>query len=176
MKNTVHNFKKMRSYSSIILVLTLMLFSCNSKEKSETPKVKLENVDREIISITENQFKSGGMELGKISMQTFNTIVKANGMFAVPPENQADVSAYFAGYVKDIKLLPGEAVKKGEVLFTIENPEYVQVQQNFLEAKGRLSYLKSDYERQKELMADNVTSQKNFLKAESEYNVTLAEY
>ena len=78
--------------------------------------------------------------------------------------------------MKDIKSLPGEAVKKGEVLFTIENPEYVQVQQNFLEAKGRLSYLKSDYERQKELMADNVTSQKNFLKSESEYNVTLAQY
>ena len=178
MKNTVHNFKKMRGLSSIVLVLTLTLLSCNSKEKSETPNSNLtiENADREIISITENQFKSGGMELGKISMQQFNTIVKANGVFAVPPQNQADVSAYFAGYVKDINLLPGDAVKKGQVLFTIENPEYIQVQQNFLEAKGRLSYLKSDYERQKELMADNVTSQKNFLKAESEYTVTLAQY
>jgi cobalt-zinc-cadmium efflux system membrane fusion protein len=116
------------------------------------------------------------MEVGKMTMQPFNSIVKANGMFAVPPENQADVSAYFAGYVKNISLLPGDAVKKGQMLFTIENPEYVQAQQDFLEAKGRLSYLKSDYERQKELMADNVTSKKNFLKAESEYTVTLAQY
>ena len=50
------------------------------------------------------------------------------------------------------------------------------MQQDFLEAKGRLTYLKSDYERQKELMVDNVTSKKNFLKAESEYTVTLAQY
>ena len=50
------------------------------------------------------------------------------------------------------------------------------MQQNFLEAKGRLNYLKSDYDRQKELIADNVTSKKNFLKAESEYTVTLAQY
>ena len=178
MKNTVNNFQKMKSLTGIILLLMLMLFSCNSKEKSEIPNSNLttEPIDRDIISITENQFKSGGMELGKISMQQFNTVVKANGMFAVPPQNQADVSAYFAGYVKDINLLPGQAVIKGQVLFTIENPEYVQVQQNFLEAKGRLSYLKSDYERQKELMADNVTSQKNFLKAESEYTVTLAQF
>src|SRR5690606_39046850 len=112
----------------------------------------------------------------KISMQKFNTVVKANGMFAVPPQNQADVSAYFAGYVKDINLLPGNAVKPGQVLFTIENPEYVQVQQDFLEAQGRLSYLKSDYERQKELMTDNVTSKKVFLKAESDYTVTLAQF
>lgn len=178
MKNTVNNFTKVISITSILLLLTLTLISCNSKEKSETvtTDASIENVDGDAINITENQFKSGGMELGKIAMQQFNTVVNANGMFAVPPQNQADVSAYFAGYVKDIKLLPGHAVKKGQVLFTIENPEYVQAQQNFLEAKGRLSYLKSDYERQKELVADNVTSQKNFLKAESEYTVTLAQY
>tara|TARA_R110001583_G_scaffold43034_1_gene136802 strand:- start:5883 stop:6983 length:1101 start_codon:yes stop_codon:yes gene_type:complete len=156
----------------------MTLVSCNSKEKTEVANTvastDIENPD--VVSITENQFKSGDMELGKITIQPFNTIVKANGMFAVPPENQADVSAYFAGYVKNISLLPGDAVKKGQALFTIENPEYVQVQQNFLEAKGRLNYLKSDYERQKELMADNVTSKKNFLKAESEYAVTLAQY
>lgn len=176
MKNTVNDFTNIISLTSILLVLTLA--SCNSKGKTEAANTEatIENTDREVVTITENQFRSGDMELGKISMQEFNTVVKANGMFAVPPRNQADVSAYFAGYVKDINLLPGHAVKKGEVLFTIENPEYVQVQQDFLEAQGRLSYLKSDYERQKELLADNVTSQKNFLKAESEYTVTLAQY
>lgn len=176
MKNTVNDFTNIISLTSILLVLTLA--SCNSKGKTEAANTEatIENTDREVVTITENQFRSGDMELGKISMQEFNTVVKANGMFAVPPQNQADVSAYFAGYVKDINLLPGHAVKKGEVLFTIENPEYVQVQQDFLEAQGRLSYLKSDYERQKELMTDNVTSKKVFLKAESEYTVTLAQY
>lgn len=178
MKNKVNNINNLKVLTSIVLLLTLTLASCNSKEKSETANIEatIENVDQDVIAITKNQFKSGAMELGKISMQEFNILVKANGMFAVPPHNQADVSAYFAGYVKDIKLLPGHAVKKGQVLFTIENPEYVQVQQDFLEAQGRLSYLKSDYERQKELMTDNVTSKKVFLKAESEYTVTLAQY
>ena len=178
MKNTVNNFTNLKILTSILLLLMLTLASCNSKGKTEAANTEttIENTDQEVITITENQFRSGKMELGKISMQKFNTVVKANGMFAVPPQNQADVSAYFAGYVKEINLLPGHAVKQGQVLFTIENPEYVQVQQNFLEAKGRLSYLKSDYERQKELLADNVTSQKNFLKAESEYTVTLAQY
>ncbi len=178
MKKIVNNFTDFKSSISILLLLMLTLASCNSKEKSETGNADaaIENADQDAITITENQFKSGGMELGKISIQKFNTVVKANGMFAVPPQNQADVSAYFAGYVKDIKLLPGHAVKKGQVLFTIENPAYVQAQQDFLEAQGRLSYLKSDYERQKILMVDNVTSKKNFLKAESEYTVTLAQY
>jgi cobalt-zinc-cadmium efflux system membrane fusion protein len=159
-------------------VAILALASCNSKEKSDVTNTDTTETteDTDVITITENQFTAGNMEVGKITNQSFNTIVKANGMFAVPPENQADVSAYFAGYVKNISLLPGDPVKKGQTLFTIENPDYVQVQQDFLEAKGRLNYLKSDYERQKELVADNVTSKKNFLKAESEYTVTLAQF
>ncbi len=153
------------------------LISCTSKDaQAITEKEAAGNVPGDIVTLTESQFSEGHMELGKISPNEFTTVVKANGMFDVPPENKALVSAYFAGYVKDITLLPGEAVKKGQVLFTLENPEYVQVQQAFLEASGRLNYLKSDYERQKTLLDDNVTSQKNFLKAEAEYKVTLAQY
>jgi len=178
MKNTLNILSHSIYFKSLLLAIVLAFASCNSKEKSEAANTDtaetIEDVD--VITITESQFNSGEMKVGKISMQEFNTNVRANGMFAVPPQNQADVSTYFAGYVKDIKLLPGDIVKKGQVLFTIENPEYVQAQQDFLEAKGRLNYLKSDYERQKELLADNVTSKKNFLKAESEYTVTLAQY
>ncbi len=165
-------------FKGFLLIAILALASCNTKEKTEAANTAETETteDTDIITITENQFSAGNMEVGKMTTQPFNTIVKASGMFAVPPENQADVSAYFAGYVKNISLLPGDAVKKGQTLFTIENPEYVQAQQDFLEAKGRLNYLKSDYERQKELIADNVTSKKNFLKAESEYTVTLAQY
>lgn len=178
MKNIFYNLANSIYLKSLLLLAIIALASCNSKGNSEASNtdasVEIENTD--VIKITENQFTSGNMELGKITTQKFNTVVKANGMFAVPPENQADVSAYFAGYVKNITLLPGDAVKKGQVLFTIENPEYVQVQQDFLEAKGQLRYLKSDYDRQKELLEGNVTSKKNFLKAESEYTVTLSRY
>ncbi|WP_235841577.1 efflux RND transporter periplasmic adaptor subunit [Confluentibacter sediminis] len=168
---------KLKHYLKFIaFIFIIMLASCNSKEKSETTNAEAIVETPDVITITENQFTSGNMELGKITLQEFNTVVKANGMFAVPPENQADVSAYFAGYVKDIFLLPGDVLKKGQVLFTIENPEYLQMQQDFLESKGRLNYLKSDYERQKELLVDNITSKKNFLKAESEYTVTLSQF
>lgn len=157
----------------LFFVFIISLAACSSEDKKNTT---VESAAKNEITITENQFASGKMEIGKITKQTFNTVVNANGMFAVPPENQVNVSAYFAGYVKNINLLPGDIVKKGQTLFTIENPDYIQVQQDFLEAKGQLNYLKSDYERQKELSVENITSQKNYLKAESDYNVTLAKY
>ena len=60
-------------------------------------------------------------------------------------------------------------------LFDLGNilKEYsIEARKDYLEAKGQLTYLKSDYERQKNLAQDNVTSQKNYLKAESDYIVT----
>ena len=160
-----------------LVLLFVILASCDSKNTSEAAETKAsENMVSDTITITESQFMASNMALGKLTLQDFSTSIKANGMFDVPPENKASVSAYFAGYVKNISLLPGDAVKKGQVLFTIENPEYVQVQQDFLEAKGRLHYLKSDYDRQKLLLDDQVTSQKSFLKAESEYTVTLVQF
>jgi cobalt-zinc-cadmium efflux system membrane fusion protein len=122
--------------------------------------------------LTLAQFKSSEMKLGKLELREFNNVVQTNGMIDVPPANRASISPYFGGYVKEIDLLTGQRVKKGQVLFTIENPEFVQMQQDFLEAKGELVYLSADYERQKSLSKDNVTSQKNFLKAQSDYTVT----
>ncbi|MFH4964036.1 efflux RND transporter periplasmic adaptor subunit [Gaetbulibacter sp. M235] len=161
----------------LFIIAIASLISCNSKTKEDVITIEAtETTEKDNITITDAQFVSSNLELGKITKQEFITSVKANGMFDVPPENKATVSAYFAGYVKNISLLPGDRVKKGQVLFTLENPEYVQIQQDFLEAKSKLNYLKADYERQKTLYKDNVTSQKNYLKAESDYKVTLAQF
>lgn len=157
-------------------IVLLTLISCNSGQNSNEPSQLEDKSNSEEVIITASQFSSSQMELGRFSKQMFHQSVKTNGMFDVPPENKASVSAYFGGYIKELNLLPGQEVKKGQVLFTLENPEYVQLQEDFLVAKAQLGYLKSDFERKKELVKDNVTSRKNFLKAESEYRVTSASY
>ncbi|ELR71132.1 Putative Co/Zn/Cd efflux system membrane fusion protein [Fulvivirga imtechensis AK7] len=154
----------------LLAIGVISLWSCNDKAPGVTP----EEGDTNIISVTTSQFTSSNMALDTLTVHNFHRSVIANGMIDVPPENKASVSAYFSGYIKEIKLLPGQLVKKGQVLFTLENPEYVQIQREYLESKGQLKYLKADYERQKALASDKVTSQKSFLKAEADYEVILA--
>lgn len=176
MKQIEHKERIPMKVYGLFTFVMLILISCNSGKDSNQPIQLEDKVNSGVVSITPSQFSSSKMELGKISKQEFHQTVKTNGMFDVPPENKASVSAYFGGYVKELSLLPGQEVKKGQLLFTLENPQYVQLQEDFLVAKAQLGYLKSDFERQKELVKDNVTSRKNFLKAESEYRVTSASY
>lgn len=163
---------------SYLIVISLLLFAaCSSKNDTATSDNVTNNKSAgEVYELSTTQFNSSDMKLGKLEMKEFSDVVKANGVFVVPPQNNASISSYFGGSVKDIELIPGQRVKKGQVLFTLENPEYVQLQQDFLESQGQLTYLKSDYERQKNLAQDNVTSQKNYLKSESDYTVTRVKY
>lgn len=157
------------------LACGLFLVACNSGSGEEESDAVAPSDPLEI-EISKTQFETAGMQLGQLEQHEFTQTVKANGMFDVPPENKASVSVYFGGYVKRLALLPGQKVNRGQVLFVLENPEYLEVQKNFLEEKGRLKYLKSDYERQKDLASDNVASEKQFLKAESEYKMSSAKY
>lgn len=158
-----------------VIAAIIGLSSCSSSSDPETTTdVGQESSGVETYEVTKTQFESSNMTLGTMEMVPFHELVKAKGMIDVPPENRAAVSSYFGGTVKEINLLPGQSVKKGQVLFVLENPDYIQIQQDFLEAKGQLVYLQSDFERQKNLVQDSISSQKKFLKAESDYSVTSA--
>ena len=161
------------TYFSLIAFLLISVVSCTSKSDSrDVIELPSSNVDENKITLTASQFDAGGMKLGEIEQQPFQEVVKANGMIDVPPQYKADVTSHYGGTIKNLKLIKGEYVKKGQLLFTLENPDFVQMQQDYLESKAQLTFLKSDYERQKNLLQDNVTSQKSFLKSESDYNVT----
>ena len=160
----------------LLFLLVLLVSACSSKDATKENIILDENNGTAGLVITATQFSFNGMQLDSLKKKEFSQVVKTTGMIDVPPENKASVSAYFGGYVTQISLLPGQEIKKGQLLFTLENPDYLKMQEDYLVAKGQLAYLKSDYLRQKSLASENVTSQKNFMKAESEFKVTSAKY
>lgn len=158
-----------------IVLFSLVLVACGNSENNTESTLETEVVSEDII-VTKKQFEGEQMAFGTISEQNFSETVKANGMIDVPPHNKSSVATFIGGYVIKTPLLIGDRVKKGQLLVTLENPEYVEIQQNYLEVAEQLNYLKSEYDRQKTLYNENITSQKNFLKAESTYKSNLALY
>ena len=158
-----------------ILIISVLFLACGNKEKA-TENSKEIVVNNNLIEISQQQFKSEGMQLGTLSEQTFNTVIKANGNIDVPPENKASVSTFIGGYVTKIPLLVGDKVKKGQLVASLKNTEFIEIQQQYLEISAQLNFLKNEFNRQKTLFKENITSQKNYLQAESTYKVGLARY
>jgi len=166
--------KNYLKYNIYFIAIIALLASCN-KSKQAVNIDETQNLP-ETITITEAQFLDAKMELGAVTEQTFNEGIKTNGFIDVPPENRASVSTIMGGYIKSAPLLIGDEVKKGQLLLTIENPDFIEIQQNYLESFQQLNFLKTEYDRQKTLFDEKITSQKNYLKAESDYKTTIAKY
>ncbi len=160
---------------AIVLILAAVFLSCSRKEAGSAEAIDISaNPHTDEISVSRAQFEASRMVLGTIELQSFDRLIKTNGYIDVPPERKASISVKLGGFVKSLSILPGDKVKQGAVLFTLENPDFIQLQQDYLEVHAQLTYLKSDYERQKMLASENIASQKNFLKAESDYKVAHA--
>jgi len=159
-----------------IALLTIILSSCkNSKEETQITEQGV-NLEENVITISKEQFERNGMKLESLSNQKFPDIITASGIIDVPPQGREIISTFVGGYIKESELLIGDTVKKGQALVTIENPDFVEMQQEYLEAAEQLSYLKNEYERQKILFKEQITSQKKYLKAQSLYKTNLAVY
>jgi cobalt-zinc-cadmium efflux system membrane fusion protein len=145
----------------------------NSEKASDSPV--LQDTD-ERIRISKIQFDQNKMALGSIEQQAFPLTISVNGMIDVPPENRAVVNTTMGGYIKTTPFLEGDVVKKGQPLVTLENPEFVTMQQEYMEVKEQLNYLEAEFDRQKTMLEENITSQKNYLQAESSYKTAMAKY
>lgn len=158
-----------------ILLFSMVLVACGNSEKKETTTPETETNKNEI-RLTKAQFEGEKMALGALAEYNFNETVKVNGMIDVPPRNKSSVTTFIGGYITKTPLLIGDTVKKGQLLVTLENTEFVEIQQNYLEVAEQLNYLKSEFNRQKTLFDEKITSEKNYLKAESAYKSNLAHY
>jgi cobalt-zinc-cadmium efflux system membrane fusion protein len=161
----------------ILLLFSYMFIaaSCNSGSKNEgEEKEHHEEASSTEVGITEEQYKAINLQLGPVEKRNLHNTIKANGVLNLPPQNKANVSSMLGGKVQQIYVIEGDRVKKGQKLALIENPEYLQLQQDYLEAKSNFAYAEKDYLRQKELYKEKVVAQKKFQQAEADYNAQKA--
>lgn len=159
-------------------LLMLMLPSCHKGKNASEAGVPADSagISNNVVTISRDQFVQAGMQLGGLSNFNAAEIIISNGYIDVPTQNRSKISTFLGGYVTMADLLPGDRVHKGQVLARLENIEYLKLQQNFLEAREKLVYLKSIYEAQSTLTQENVSSRRNYQLAQSDYLTMQANY
>lgn len=174
----------------VLLIIAIFVLQSCGDEKPRTEKKKFsfqKNTEQQplekpkesnpnVFIIGSKQFDELNMQLGYAGMKTVDNTVTAAGYVEVPRDGKAEVSSYLGGYLKSTSLLPGDYVKKGQRLISLENLEFIQLQQDYLKSSDQLAYLKTVYDRKKTLAEEKITSQDSKQQAESEYNIALSNY
>lgn len=150
----------------IIAFAIAALTACNSKKAEE----KTEEAPSETtVELTDAQLKNSEITTGKIEQRNISSLLKVNGKIEVPPQNMVSVSVPMGGYLKSTKLLAGMHISKGEVIATMEDQQYIELQENYLTAKAHFTSIEAEYNRQKELNQSKASSDKIFQAAQTEY-------
>ena len=152
----------------ILSIFIVALSSCGNDKKS--PEVKeVEMLPDSIVELRNDQLKLANIETGAIEMRSLSGTLKVNGIVAVAPQNLATVSAPLGGFVRSASLMPGNFVNKGQTLAILENQEFIDIQQNYLDSKNKLEFAEAELNRHTELYKDDVYSQKNLQQVTTEY-------
>ncbi len=154
---------------TILLILQGLLFSCNGGKKANQQVKETEVLPADIVELRADQIKLANIETGTIELRSLSGNLKVNGSVGVPPQNLATVCMPFGGFVRSANLMPGNAVTKGQTLAIIENQEFVDIQQNYLEARSKFEFAEVEYKRHTELYKEDVYSQKNLQQVTADY-------
>lgn len=154
-----------------ILCVLAILTACNSS--SDTKEEVLTSVTADSATvISPDSVYSQPYDSTSIDGTTAATAVNKvsfNGTLIIPPQNFASVTMLMGGIIRSTNLLPGSYVKKGTLLATLDNLDFISLQQTFLESQAQTEYLKSEYNRQLVLSKEEVASVKKLEQSKADY-------
>ncbi len=144
----------------------LLLSACGSEQVSTKEKTS----EEQIVTLTKAQFSNAKIETKKIESHRLSSVLKVKGKIEVPPQNMHAVSAPMGGFLRSTHLLPGMFIKKGEVIASLEDQLFIQIQQEYLSIQAKLTFAKAELNRQMLLNKEQASSDKALQLAQLEYS------
>lgn len=160
----------------VIFISATLLNSCGNKSTSTEHGEEHHDEHENALTatLTAEQMKTIGIEIGTMEKKQLTASLKANGLLKVPNQNKASATATHGGVVKTILVQPGNTVSKGQTIATISNAAFISMQEEFLSTSAKTDLAQADFERQKTLKEGNAASQKTFQQAEAELKMLKA--
>lgn len=156
---------------ALIIISQSSCKSDGSKEESVAAKEEAhahEHKNENTATFTDAQIKSIGIVIGNIEEKQLTASIRANGALRVPNQNKAAVNSLYSGVIRTLLVQPGNVVKRGQVIATISNPDFIRMQEEYLSISPKIVLAEQEFNRQKELNEGNAGALKNLQAAESE--------
>jgi cobalt-zinc-cadmium efflux system membrane fusion protein len=162
--------------AALVLILGCNNEGSNEKVTTEKPKEESHHDEEPQAVLTHEQIKLMGIESGKLQLQNLSGYIRVNGEVVINPDQESKVGSIIPGRIRKIYVKEGSFVKAGQTLAVIENPQLIDVQVEYINAKNEYEFSKREYERQLTLSGDNIGSKKTLSELESRYKKSLADY
>lgn len=163
-----------------ILLLTTLLTACTTTSQQESATSSV-NQSENTLPITETKQETVANSLHELAEQPSTPTLpvpplELNGTLVLPPSNQLTITLPMGGIVTSFNHLPGKFIRKGALIATIQNLEFVELQQSYLEAAAQTVFLEKEYERQQAMANEEATTQKRVQESRAAYLTSKSKY
>ena len=121
----------------VLPIAVLLLASCDSSNKQTENATEAPSSDTAVVATA---LPDTVQVDGVTSATAIANPASFNGVLVIPPQNFATVTLSMGGIVKELSLLPGTYVRKGTLLGVLENPDFIDLQQAYLDSRAQLEY------------------------------------
>ncbi|MGL5704571.1 MAG: efflux RND transporter periplasmic adaptor subunit [Tannerellaceae bacterium] len=158
---------------TIIYVCTLcLMYACNT-EKQQTEAISqpaaASTEAASSVAFNDEQKSLAQIETTTMQKEMISHSIDCNGTIQAPPQQKATITPIVGGVVKSVSILPGQFVNKGATIVTLDNPEFIQLQQEYLENNAAYKYMQKEITRQETLKNEQATSGKKLEQTIAEY-------
>ena len=164
-------FKYIKFY---IVILAALVVACHSENKKDKILDNLSDSNSHMMSnevtLTRDQARLIELQFGKIEKRKLSSDVKANGALRVPNGHKGIVTALFGGVIQTLNVEYGAYVRKGQLIATISNPQFIQSQEEYLLIKNKTNLAELELKRQQELDEGNAGIKRDLQLATTELN------
>ncbi|WPP49550.1 efflux RND transporter periplasmic adaptor subunit [Catalinimonas niigatensis] len=156
----------------LIIPIAFFIFSC-APSVQENEGATEANTPTQITSnsiiLSDDQVALAEIQLGTLQKQIVSEFVECTGALTLPPQNIVTVNAPMGGFVEKVNYLPGNYVKRGALLAVLSHPDYIQLQQSYMDTKSKLTFAKQELERQQKLSTGEASARKRLEEATSAF-------
>lgn len=114
------------------------------------------------LNLSPKQMTEYGVKLAQVGVGEVGQQFAYPAKLVTNTDQQAHVSATFAGRVESVNAVLGQQVKKGQVLATLFIPDLVDQQANLSIAQEALTLAQQDYQREKQLWEQGVSARQDY--------------
>jgi cobalt-zinc-cadmium efflux system membrane fusion protein len=147
----------------VLFALTVTAAACSS-----APESAAESIPAEFMNWNDSLMAAQGVAQDSSRLETFSTVIECNGRVEIPPQSKASINAPLGGFVRSIAPYEGDLVRKGQLLLTLEHPDYVRIQESYLEAQSQYEMAKSALDRSTSLQAQDAASSREVQQRKAE--------
>ncbi len=125
--------------------------------------------ENEELLLSESQLKTANVAVLPLQKKLIRNRLAVTGSIEAPPQNKATIYAPREAFVYKTDLLPGDRVRKGQVVAVLQHPSFIELQYAYLDAVNKRDVAKADYLRKKMLFEKDIASKKSFLAIRAQY-------